>query len=80
MSYLRRSTKAASDIARNAYMQEQGSKETSQAQSDRYNGALIRKDERLARLLKAYSHCSESGKDELVRLAEIAASAPGGII
>ena len=38
--------------------------------ADRYNGAMMRTDPLLVRLLKAYSKCDEADKAEIVRLAE----------
>lgn len=42
--------------------------------TDRYNGALMRTDPRLVRLMKAYTKLDEAGRDELIIVAESAAS------
>ncbi len=48
--------------------------------ADRYNGAMLRTDPKMARLFKAYTKCDEANRDELIRLAELACTAPGGIV
>ena len=70
MAYLRRNTKAAHDVARDAYLQEQGRKATNQAQSDRYNGELMRKDPLLSRLLAAWRFLDAEEREEVVRRVE----------
>lgn len=63
-----------------AALQAQTNKERNQAASDQYNGKLLRTDPLLARLMKAYSKCDEANRAELIRLAELACTAPGGIV
>lgn len=79
-NFLRGNTKAATERKRELYLNSQTSKASSVAETDRYNGALMRTDPMLNRLLQAYTKCDENNRAELVRLAELACTAPGGIV
>lgn len=49
-----------------ARKQAQAGAERSQAESDRYNGALMRRDPRLVRLLKAFSAVADDQREAFV--------------
>lgn len=58
-----------------ARKQAQAGAERSLAESDRYNGALMRRDPRLVRLLKAFSAVSEDQREAFVDRAVAAGQA-----
>lgn len=74
------STGKRSAAVHDANKQAQASKERNQVVTDQYNGKLLRTDPLLARLMAAYTRCDEANRAEVVRLAELACAAPGGIV
>lgn len=54
------------EVRQNVRKQTQAGAERSQADADRRNGALMRKDSRLVRLLKAYCAVPDDARDAFV--------------
>lgn len=74
------SSRKRSAAVHDANKQAQAGAERAQREADLHNGALMRSDPMLTRLLKAYSICDADNRAALVRLAEVACTAPGGIV
>ena len=60
------STPSRAEARHDARKQAQAGAERSQADTDRRNGALMRKDSRLVRLLKAYCAVPDDARDAFV--------------